>query len=83
MRVELAGKDERIEAIVGQEYEDVFELIRNFNGVGVKRCVEQYETLPPAEELIQEALSFPITDEELEALRKEFARTRMTRVNLS
>lgn len=41
MRVELAGKDERIEAIVGQEYEDVFELIRNFNGVGVKRCVEQ------------------------------------------
>lgn len=60
-------------AIVGQEYEDVFELIRNFNG----------ETLPPAEELIQEALMFPITDEELESLRKEFARTKMTRVNLS
>ena len=37
----LNGESERVEAIVGQEYEDVFELIRNFNGVGVAGWAEQ------------------------------------------
>ena len=36
----LSGTSDRIEAIVGQEYEDEFELIRNFNGVGVVMRVE-------------------------------------------
>ena len=36
----LSGTSDRIEAIVGQEYEDVFELIRNFYGVGVVMRVE-------------------------------------------
>ena len=58
--------------ILGKEFEEVHSLISNIN---------HSENLPSADVIIKTALSFPVTNEELELLRKEFARTRMTKVS--
>ena len=47
----------------------------------MKRGDDSQENLPSADVIIKTALSFPVTNEELELLRKEFARTRMTKVS--
>ncbi|KAK8800274.1 hypothetical protein WA171_004909 [Blastocystis sp. BT1] len=57
--------------ILGKEFEEVHSLISNIN---------HSENLPSADVIIKTALSFPVTNEELELLRKEFARTRMTKI---